>query len=452
MSSGMKAWDDLLANLTSELGSTVIEKWLRPLRIQRFDACNLYLEAPDSFKAVWFEEHIRPRIQDSFFNNNNKKIRVHLSVRANSSEEETGVRKKLVDVPTPTFALHFDVLSPDATFDRFVVDSTANLLGYKLLKEAASTFPHPFNPIYLFGREGCGKTHLLMALTAELRAQGKKAIYVTGEQFTEHVVKAIRAGEMQTFRKLYRNTDALVVDDISILARKSATQEEFFHTFNTLHIEGKLLLISSPCSPTELEHIEPRLTSRFEWGIVVPLLPIRLDKLELVVEQKLAQLHLSVSKDVVAFLLKTFQKKMPSLLKGIEALALRSHLHHPGKHTQPITLDEARLFLKDLIAEEEKQQLTPAKIIRLVAEYYGIRVEDILSKSQARDCAVPRQLAMHLCRKELHLPFMKIGDLFSRDHSTVMASVKQVQTGLEERDPQVAAPMQDILQMLHAAT
>lgn len=291
-----------------------------------------------------------------------------------------------------------------------------------------------------------------MALAAQLRMNGKKAIYVTGEQFTEHVVKAIRAGEMQVFRKLYRNTDALIVDDISILARKNATQEEFFHTFNSLHIEGKLLVISAPCAPTELEHIEPRLTSRFDWGVVVPLLPIGVDKQEQVIEQKLTQLKLTVAKEVIPFLLKTFQKNLPSLLKGIEALALRSHLQQQGKQTRPLTLEEVRLFLKDLIAEEEKQQLTPAKIIRLVAEYYGIRVEDILSKSQSRDCAVPRQLAMHLCRNELQLPFMKIGDLFSRDHSTVMASVKQVQLGLDQRDPQVTAPMHDIMQMLHVTT
>lgn len=165
MSSGMKAWDDLLSTITSELGTAVVDKWLRPLKIQRFDACNLYLEAPDSFKAVWFEEHIRPRVQDSFFNNNNKKIRIHLTVRAATMdhEEEGHLRKKPIET-LPSFALHFDTLSPDATFDRFVVDSPANILGYQLLKDAAATFPHPFNPIYLFGREGCGRRTFLWLL------------------------------------------------------------------------------------------------------------------------------------------------------------------------------------------------------------------------------------------------------------------------------------------------
>ncbi len=444
----MRAWEEFLTQQERELGRETVEKWLRPLKITRFDACNLYLEAADSFKALWFEEHMRPKVQSKLFNNNNKQIRVHVAVSAAESQEKRPKKKRKAEnasLALPPFSLDFEELDPAFQFETFI-SSQSNLLAYKILRESSGEEDSglTFNPIYLFGRNGTGKTHLLSAAARGMRAHGKKAIYVRADRFTEHVVKAIRTGEMQTFRKAYRNVDALIIDDIEIFSRKNATQEEFFHTFNTLHVEGKQIILSGNCPPQELKYIEPRLISRFEWGIIVPLQMLEKEKLKEVLLQKSQKVDFPLSESIFNFLLDTFSGSLKALIRAFEALVLRTHLHQSGA----LTIEGVQKILSDLIQEEEQAVLTPGKIIRTVAEYYGIRMDDILSKSQARECALPRQIAMHLCRDKLHLPFMKIGDLFARDHSTVMASVKQVQKGIESKNHEITGSVRGIVQLL----
>jgi len=449
----MRAWEEFLANQEKELGKATVEKWLRPLTITRFDACNLYLEAADSFKALWFEEHIRDRVQKGLYNNNHKQIKVHIAV---ASHSENAQPKKLKKKPpssflsSPTFTLTFDQVDPEATFENFI-SSQNNLLAYKLLEEASACDNLQFNPIYLYGRTGTGKTHLLMSTASALNKKGHHALYVRAETFTEHVVGAIRTAEMQTFRKAYRGVDTLIIDGIEIFSRKGATQEEFFHTFNTLHLEGKQIILSSNLAPQELKFIEPRLVSRFEWGIVIPLLMPEKEQMRQILEQKANKVNFHLEETVSDFLLETFGGSTKTLIRALDALVLRTHLNQglsTSTGNQPLKLKSAQNILKDLIQEEEKAVLTSGKIIRTVAEYYGIRIDDILSKSQARECALPRQIAMHLCREHLNLPFMKIGDIFARDHSTVMASVKQVQKGLTSKSSEISGSLNGILKLL----
>ncbi|MFZ0565869.1 MAG: chromosomal replication initiator protein DnaA [Chlamydiales bacterium] len=452
----MRAWEEFLTLQEKELGQETVSKWLRPLKVIRFDACNLYLEAQDSFKALWFEEHIRHKVETTLFNNNNKKIKVHTSIVSQEGEKKPLNHQKKGSKNTltsPIFTLHFDEVDPEAGFDSFII-SQNNLLAHKLLTEACcqeqKNSSLSFNPIFLFGRSGSGKTHLMMAAANSFKKQGFKVIYVRADTFTEHVVNAIRTGEMQTFRKVYRNADVLLIDDIEIFSRKSATQEELFHTFNTLHLEGKQIILSATCPPQELKFIEPRLVSRFEWGIVIPMPVLAKEKLHTVLVQKAEKMNYPLDEKVVDFLLETFDSSTKTLIRALEALALRTHLNQ-GVGTPaalPLKLKTVQNYLSDLIQEEKKSVLTPGKIIRSVAQYYGIQMDDILSKSQARECVLPRQIAMHLCRQELNLPYMKIGDLFSRDHSTVMASVKQIQKGLETKNHEIAGSLKGILKTL----
>lgn len=450
----MRAWEEFLTKQDSELGKETVDKWLRPLKMVRFDACNLYLEAGDSFQAEWFEEHVRSRVQKGLYNNNHKPIKIHISLPSQKKQGlEHKSKKKGMASASASFTLRFDEIDPEASFDHFV-SSKENLLAYKLLNEIGQGSENGqqlgFNPIYLYGRSGTGKSHLLMACAAKLRDQGKKALYVRADTFTEHVVEAIRAAEMQNFRKAYRGVDALLIDDIEVFSRKNATQEELFHTFNTLHLEGKQIVLSGSYPPSELKFIEQRLVSRFEWGIVVPLhMPQKTD-LMTILHQKAERIHFPIAEPVCSFLLDTFGNNTKSLLRALEALVLRTHLNQGLGHKVqlPLTLKSVQQTLHDLIQEEERSVLTPEKIIRAVAEYYGIHMDDILSKSQTRECVLPRQIAMHLCRQQLNLPYLKIGDIFSRDHSTVMASVKQVQKGLESKNLDISAPFNTILKLL----
>ncbi|MCB1180812.1 MAG: ATP-binding protein [Chlamydiia bacterium] len=455
----MRAWEEFVRKQENELGKHIVDKWLSPLKVVRFDACNLYLEAPDSFFTVWFDEHIRHRTNQHLLNNNNKPIKVHLTLKSapSDSEKDKTKRRFSSSIFNQQFELHFDEIDAKNTFKNFIT-AKSNLLGYKLLTEscgyANESSALTFNPIYLFGRSGVGKSHLLMAAAIALREKKKRVIYARAETFTEHVVNAIRTGEMQNFRKNYRNTDILIMDDIELFARKGATQEELFHTFNTLHVEGKQIILSANCSPSELKFIEPRLTSRFEWGIVIPLLSLEREKMGEVLVSKSEQMEFSLDIGVKEFLLDTFSSSTKSLVRAFEALVLRTHLNQSlgAPPTLPLNINTTRQYLKDLIQAEEKSILTPTKIIRTVAEHYGIRLDDILSKSQTRENVLPRQIAMHLCRIRLNLPFMKIGELFSRDHSTVISSVKVIQKGLEKKEAEISVPFNSILKILEEYT
>lgn len=455
----MEAWENFLSQEEAEFGAETINKWLRSLKILRFDALNLYLEAKDTFQALWFEEHIRPRALLKFFNNNKKRIKIHLSVanaaasldRKGQLSQKKGQPSSKAPVPPP-FSLVFDNLDPSSLLENFIVGPSTELAVKLIARLCSEETPYApissadassFNPIYLYGPRGTGKTHLLMAAAAGLKKKGLNVVYSNAETFTGHVVSAIRAGEMRAFRHAYRSIDVLIIDDVQAFGRKAATQEEFFHTFNTLHLAGKQIILSANCAPGNLDSIEPRLTSRFEWGLTLPLEPPSRHELEQIMQKKAQELNYKLSNKLSAFLLDTFQSGPKTLLKTLQALILRTHLHgSDGAHPiSSITIAQAEEILKDLIAQEQKATLTPEKIVQLVAEQFGIRPEDVLKKGQSRDCALPRQISMYFCRLELKMPYTKIGYFFSKDHSTVMSSVRLIERGLANNESEITTPL-----------
>lgn len=397
----MKEWQEFLSQLKKELGTEIVERWVP--KISRFDAANIYLEADDSFQASWFEEHVRPRLKD-LTNTNNRPIKVHLF-----KEKKVEMKRE-----ENSLTFHSSPLDPEMLLDNFI-PSEKNLVVYKLFEE-----PSPFNPIYIYGPKGVGKTHLLMGAAKALQKEGKKVFFVRAESFTDHVVQAIRLGQMQQFRKVYRDIDALVIDDIHIFSKKAATQEEFFHTFNTLHMQGKQIIISANVPPSQLREIEARLVSRFEWGIS---LEVGKSDLKLILNQKAHSWKISLSPAMSEWLI---QKLPHDPVLALQALVFRS------KGT-PLSPQLGEKLLKDLLEKEGENALNPEKIAKLVAMHYGITAEDLFGKSQIRSIAQARQIAMYFCREKLKLPFQKIGELFGRDHSTVMSSIKQVQKGVDEK-------------------
>lgn len=449
----MHAWEEFLLSLETELGRETVQKWLRPLKVVRFDALNLYLEAKDTFHVLWFEEHIRPKVLTRFVNGNNKKIKVHIKIE-NAPDGDVKKKDRAKKKEGPPFRLIFEEFDSQYNFNNFVV-SEGNELTYKLLTEIGGASNHTnatplntFNPIYIYGNTGSGKSHLLLSLAQALKKKGLKTIYTRSEAFTDHVVSAIRAGEMSVFRQAYRNIDALLIDDVHVFSRKGATQEEFFHTFNTLHLDGKQIVLTANCSPQELHLIEPRLVSRFEWGVVLPIKSLQGTDLEKVLELKSKALNFPLPPKISQYLLEIFGKNPKSIIRALEALVLRLHMDSGNHSISSLSLVATKALLADLVEEEQQTAITPNKIIQSVSEQYGIRVDDIMGKGQSRECSQPRQLAMYICRHQLKMPYVKIGDIFSRDHSTVISSIKQIQQAMDETDPEIPSIYNTIIRKL----
>lgn len=408
----MEAWNEFLRNLEERIGKEPVEKWIKPLKVVRFDACNLYLESENSFQRQWFEEHVRSIAKSELKNNNGHLIKVHFP--PNKAKRAAG---RLDQAALVANEIKSDPIAPNHCFSNFIFEEK-NRLTLQFFQELS---PGLFNPLFLHGEKGVGKTHLLCACASALLEKGLSVFYVHAETFTQHVVEAIRSSRMRSFRVIYRNQDVLIVDDVHLLARRFATQEEFFHTFNALHTAGKQMILSSSQLPSQMEEIEARLISRFEWGILMQLAPLPPEKMEQVVQIRAKAHQFPLSDAVSSFLTSHFSSSPKSILRSLDALMLRH------KSPTPITEKEAKVYLKDLLEEEAKQHITPEKIIGVTGSYFGILPEDILGKSQAKECAEPRKLAMYLCRKHLGLSYPAIGRAFGRDHSTVMTAVRQIE-------------------------
>lgn len=332
--------------------------------------------------------------------------------------------------------LKVDLLDAQALFSSYH-EHKGNALAFRALKQLSDA-PHAllkepsYNPIYLYGPKGCGKSHLLMALTRSLREQGIRALYSTIGTFTHNVVQAIRKGYMMQFRQMHRNVDVLIFDDLNELAGKHATQEEFFHTFNTMHTQYKQVILASTLAPRELESIQTRLISRFEWGLVAAIAPAPREELLSIARAFIStRCDDKLASETFTHLVEQVGEHIPDLLKAIEKLffvdpatektRLIEHLHQIQERIAP------------LLSKQKK--LTPEEIFFHVANHFGITTKDLLGKSQAREVARARHFAIFICRKNLQLAFTKIGQLFERDHSTIMSGVKKMEQRLEAQDP-----------------
>lgn len=441
----MQAWVEFVEEQQQKLGAETTNKWLKTLKVLRYDARNLHLEAKDTFHAMWFDEHMRQEVALRLLNNNRRRIKVHVTI-ANAPAKKLDPKKKSAEKESiSSFSLTFDELDPYCTLANFSIFES-NLLVHKVFAQLCTDKSSlaAVNPIYIHGTGGSGKTHLLMACADALRKQGINVIFTNAQTFTDHVVSAIRAGEMSIFRQSYRNGQVLIVDDVHVLSNKGATQEEFFHTFNTLHMDNKQIILAANCSPGELKNIEPRLTSRFEWGLVHGLDMPKPNELEQILKAKAQAMNFVLHPKIIEYLLTTFSSpKM--VIKAFSLIVIKSHME---VQKGPLSVLSAAQMVEDLFEEEHKNALTNKKVVQCVAEYYGIRPKDIMGKSQTRDCVLPRQICMHICRHHLKQPFQKIAQAFGKDHSTVMTSVKVVQKGIDTDDAEIAGSYKSILKRL----
>ena len=339
----------------------------------------------------------------------------------------------LAAAPPPRDDLPAAIFNPRYKFETFVVGSS-NQLAYAASKSIAENPSGSFNPLFIYGGAGLGKTHMIQAIGQQIKNDRPrmKVVYMSADSFVTELISSIRYDRMQLFRDRYRSVDALLLDDIQFLAGKERTQEEFFHTFNALYEAQKQIVFTSDAPPKDIPTLEERLRSRFEWGLIADIQPPDLETKVAILRKKAEEKKLDLPHDVALFIAERVRSNIRELeghLNRVTAFAsLTGHR---------LNIDLAKEALKDLLSKDNKP-VTPADIMKVVAAHYGIKVSDLKSKSNSRPIAYPRQVAMYICKDLTDLSYPEIGKLFNnKHHSTVMYSVEKIDQLIQD-DQQVA--------------
>ena len=325
-------------------------------------------------------------------------------------------------------------LNPKYLFDTFVIGAS-NRFAHAAAVAVAEAPAKAYNPLFIYGESGLGKTHLLHAIGHYARSlyPGTRVRYVSSEEFTNEFINSIRDGKADAFRKRYRDMDILLVDDIQFLASKESTQEEFFHTFNTLHNANKQIVLSSDRPPKQLITLEDRLRNRFEWGLITDVQPPELETRIAILRKKAVQEQLNAPPEVLEFIASRISRNIRELEGALIRVTAFASLNR-----QPVDLGLTEIVLKDLIpgGEHATPEITIDAIVSAVAEYFGLTVEDLIGSSRSRILVTARQIAMYLCRELTDLSLPKIGQYFGgRDHTTVMHADRKIRSLMAERRP-----------------
>jgi chromosomal replication initiator protein len=437
-------WQKCLDRLEMDLPPQQFNTWIRPLQAVE-EETRLRLLAPNRFVVDWVSERFLPQIAEVASGVRGEAIHVVVEVgsRASSSFSDPTAPPVTVRVPnTSAFAQHSS-LNPQLTFDTFVVGKS-NQLAHAACQQVAANSGDAYNPLLIYGGVGLGKTHLMHAVGNQIRVlnAARRIVYMHSERFVADMVKALQHNTINDFKHFYRSLDALLIDDIQFFAGKERSQEEFFYTFNALLEGQQQVILTCDRYPREVHGLEERLKSRFGWGLTVAIEPPELETRVAILMSKANLAQVKLPSEVAFFI----GKRIRSNIRELEG-ALRRVAANAQFTGNPITLEFAKESLKDLLAVQDKL-VTLDNIQRTVAEYYKIRVADLLSKSRVRTLARPRQMAMALAKELTEHSLPEIGDAFGgRDHTTVLHACRKI-TELKERDTRVAEDFSNLWKIL----
>ncbi len=409
-------WSRLQKQLQQHLDPEEFATWFRPLRVGNEEGDRLVLVAPNSRFLHTLEESYRRTVD-----------RAVAGLGGSGFEVLFSLDEAVVPSDEPIAPSHFN---PKYLFENFV-EGKSNEFASAAAKRVAENPSLSYNPFFIYGGVGLGKTHLLHAIGHELQRSRPqlRVLYLAAEQFVNELINSIRFDRMPAFRERYRTIDVLMIDDVQFLANKERTQEEFFHTFNTLYTAQKQIILSSDAPPRSIPALEERLRSRFEWGLIADIQPPDLETKMAILQRKAAAEEIQLPEEVAEFI----AQQVKSNIRELEGL-LNRVLAFSSLTGKPLTLALARETLKDILPEEGKKPAA-AEIVKLVARHYDLKVSEMKSRNNSRQIVLPRQVAMYLCKRLTDLSYPEIGKLFNdKHHSTVMYSVDIVQKK-RETDP-----------------
>ncbi len=443
-SSSTHLWDSAKADLRGLFPEDVFKLWFDPIVCLEMNSDQLVLGVPNDFAAIWINDNYMDLILQRLRLTAGRDIKVLLrkadaasSVSA-GPDSEAAAEPARVRLPAPRRvarpveerAPRHSALSPRNTFENFVVGSN-NQMAAAAARAVADAPGQSYNPLFLYGDTGLGKTHLMHAIGPAILARRPDAriAYLSAETFTNDFIQAIQENALTKFRQRYRHVDVLLIDDIQFLAGKERSQEEFFHTFNDLHGAGKQIVLSSDRRASEIEKLEARLVSRFEWGLPADIQPADFETRLAILRTKAAAMKCELPAPVAAFIAQNIARNIRRLEGAL--IKVVSYAQLSGK---PIDLPAAEMLLKDVLMEQAQNQLTIEGIQKRVADHFQIRHSDMTSKRRPNNIAIPRQIAMYLTRNLIPKhSLQEIGDAFGgRDHGTVIHACKAVDNMLAQ--------------------
>ena len=416
-----KTWNQVINNIKDKINPQAFETWISPLRVAGFSSDKLSIEAPNKFFKDWILGHFADLLKEEAASICGKNISIEIIAPAES--EATNIRESQVELTEQFSQPSESTLNSKYTFDSFVI-GPSNRFAHAASLAVAESPAKAYNPLFIYGGVGLGKTHLMQAIGQYIAKKFKKSkiLYITSEKFTNQLIASIQNRTTLKFREKYRSVDILLVDDIHFIAGKESTQEEFFHTFNTLYDAHKQIVISSDRPPKEISALEKRLVSRFEWGLVTDIQPPDLETRIAILRNKAAAQNIAVPDDVTFFI----AEKIKSNIRELEGALIRVGAYS-ALIGRPVNLQLAEEVLKDAFKEEEKR-ITVDIIQKKVAEYFDLRISDMKSKKRNRAVAYPRQIAMYLSRDLTDMSLPEIGESFGgRDHTTVLHAYDKIQ-------------------------
>lgn len=448
------AWQAAVGQLQMEMSKASYDTWVRSAEVVKYADGTFTIGVQNAYARDWLEKRLTStvcRILSGLMEGPQQvEFVVHHkdydAAQAEKSETET------IAAPTPA-ALSFSTpaintastggtaMNSRYTFDNFVVGSS-NRLAHAASMAVAEAPAHAYNPLFLYGGVGLGKTHLLFAIGNMAKQQGKQVMYVTSEEFANDLINSIRTHTTQAFRERYRFIDVLLIDDIQFIAGKESTQEEFFHTFNSLHGQEKQIVMTSDRPPKAMSTLEERLRSRFEWGLIADIQPPDLETRMAILRSKAERMHREVPDEIINFIAHQFQANIRELEGALTRVVAYSDLRGNA-----LSMDLAEVALTDLIPQHN--QLEPNRVVDVVASVFGVSREKILSRERTREVALPRQVIMYLLREEANVSLPQIGEVMGgRDHTTVIYACEKV-ADMIERDDQLRRQILQIRETLY---
>ena len=424
-------WDEILNFLKKEheVSDVSFATWLMPLKLYSYEQGTLYLLVPEKEFLSYVKKKYSRLLQISIEEVTGISCEVAFIAEDDVAKQEPEPEEPLINTKNQEVslaAIQNANLNPRYTFDTFVVGANNNLAHAASLAVAESP-GEIYNPLFIYGGVGLGKTHLMHSIAHFILKNNPKAkiLYVTSEKFTNELIDAIRnKNNISTteFREKYRNNDVLLNDDIQFIIGKESTQEEFFHTFNALHESKKQIIISSDKPPKEIETLEERLRSRFEWGLTVDIQSPDYETRMAILRKKEELEGYNIDNEVIKYIATNIKSNIRELEGALTKIVALSKLNK-----KEITIELAEEALKDLISPGEVKNITPEYIVSMVAEQYEVSPEEIISQKRSRNIARPRQVVMYLCRNMLNIPLQEVGRaLGGRDHTTIMHGVDKI--------------------------